>query len=78
METEVPMRLVLLDACRDNPFARSLAGSVVASRSAEVGHGLARIDAAVGTLIAYATAPGEVAFEGEGNHSPFTTALLEH
>jgi uncharacterized caspase-like protein len=48
MEAEVPVRLVLLDACRDNPLARSLARSMGASRSAAVGEGLAKMEAAVG------------------------------
>jgi uncharacterized caspase-like protein len=78
MEAEVPTRLVLLDACRDNPLARTLARSMGGTRSTMVGQGLAGIQAGVGTLIAYATAPGEVAFDGAGQNSPFTTALLEH
>lgn len=78
METEVPTRLVFLDACRDNPLARSLSRSLGATRSTAVGQGLARIDTAVGTLIAYATAPGDVAEDGAGENSPFTAALLDH
>lgn len=78
MEAAVPLRLVLLDACRDNPLAGSLARSMGATRSTAVGRGLARLESGVGTLIAYATAPGEVAEEGTGGHSPFTAALLEH
>ena len=78
MEAEVPTRLVLLDACRDNPLARTLARSMGATRSAAVGQGLAQVQAALGTLVAYSTAPGEVALDGTGGHSPFTAALLEH
>jgi formylglycine-generating enzyme required for sulfatase activity len=78
METEVPTRLVFLDACRDNPLARSLSRSLGATRSTAVGQGLARMDTAVGTLIAYSTAPGAVAEDGAGENSPFTAALLEH
>jgi peptidoglycan hydrolase-like protein with peptidoglycan-binding domain len=78
MEAEVPTRLVLLDACRDNPLARTLARSMGATRSAAVGQGLAQVQAGVGTLIAYSTAPGAVALDGTGEHSPFTAALLEH
>ena len=78
METEVPTRLVLLDACRDNPLARSLSRSLGATRSTAVGQGLARMDTAVGTLIAYSTAPGAVAEDGAGDNSPFTAALLQH
>ena len=70
--------LVFLDACRDNPLAQDLARSMGASRSAAIGRGLGRVDAASGTLIAYATQPGNVAADGKGRNSPFTTALLEH
>lgn len=65
--------LVFLDACRDNPLARSMA---TGTRS--VGRGLAEVTSATGTLIAYATQPGNVAYDGEDDHSPFTTALLNH
>ncbi|MBR0672056.1 caspase family protein [Neoroseomonas soli] len=65
--------IVLLDACRDNPFRLRLAG---VSRSATVGLGLAQLRAAVGTLVAFSTAPGTVAADGEGRNSPFTRALL--
>ena len=44
----------------------------------EVGQGLAQIKGKVGSLIAYATQPGNVAMDGEGSHSPFTTGLLDH
>jgi len=69
--------LVFLDACRDNPFARSLARSM-GTRSQAVGRGLAEVASGVGTLIAFATQPGNVAADGSAQHSPFTAALLEH
>ena len=75
MESEVPTRLIFLDACRDNPLTRSLRSG---ARSGAVGKGLARMDTAIGTLIAYATAPGDIAEDGVGSNSPFTTALMEH
>lgn len=78
METAVPTRLVFLDACRNNPLARSFRGTLSASRAAGIGSGLARIDTAVGTFIAYATAPGDIAADGKGQNSPFTTAVLTH
>lgn len=78
MESSVATRLIILDACRDNPLARTLQRSMPASRSGSVNSGLARVNAAVGTLIAYSTAPGEVAADGVGDNSPFTSALLEH
>ncbi|MGE3150823.1 MAG: caspase domain-containing protein [Pseudorhodoplanes sp.] len=78
MEAEKRVNLVFLDACRDNPLARSFATSLGANRSAAVGRGLASIQGAVGTMIAYATQPDNVALDGAGRNSPFTTALLKH
>ena len=74
MEQTTPLRLMFLDACRDNPLARSL------SRAARggVGRGLARMDNRAGTLVAFATEPDKVALDGDGEHSPFALALLEH
>jgi formylglycine-generating enzyme required for sulfatase activity len=70
--------LVFLDACRDNPLSRSLARSLGAARSQAIGRGLANVNSGIGTLIAYATQPDNVALDGKGHHSPFTAALLEH
>jgi len=65
-----PVNLVVLDACRNNPFARSFKTSQV---------GLAQMDAPAGTLIAFATAPGSVAQDGEaGSNGLYTGALLKH
>jgi caspase domain-containing protein/putative peptidoglycan binding protein len=69
---------VFLDACRDNPFAQKLARSMGATRSTSIGRGLAIVDAAAGSFVAYATDPHQVALDGDGNHSPFTAALLKH
>ena len=70
--------LVILDACRNNPLAGELARSLGLSRAAVASRGLARVESASGTLIAYATEPGAVAADGTGKHSPYTEALLEH
>ena len=71
--------IILLDACRDNPFTRSLSRSLGASRSTQVGSGLAPVvSQAGGLLIGFATAPNDVAGDGEGNNSPFATGLLKH
>ena len=70
--------LVFLDACRDNPFVRNLARSM-GTRAVNVGSGLAQTQAGIGTLIAYATQPNNVAFDGiDSNNSPFTRALVDH
>jgi uncharacterized caspase-like protein len=66
--------LLILDSCRDNPFSKRLS---VSSRAISL-RGLGRIDAAAGTLIAFATAPGTTADDGVLRNSPFTTALLHH
>lgn len=68
--------IVVLDACRDNPFAQQLARKITRSRS--VSSGLAAIRSGVGTLIAYATEPENVALDGTGPNSPFTTALVKY
>lgn len=59
--------LVILDACRNNPFARSFRSS---------SQGLAQMEAPVGTLVAFATAPGSVASDGQGSHGLYTHHLL--
>ena len=63
------MKIVILDACRNNPFERSW------HRGAN-SRGLSIMNAPRGTLIAYATAPGDVANDGEGRNSPYTEAIL--
>ncbi|MEM1198700.1 MAG: caspase family protein [Pseudomonadota bacterium] len=70
--------IILLDACRDNPLSRTLARSL-GTRSAQVGRGLARISTPRGgLLVGFATSPGDVAADGQGENSPFTAALLKH
>ena len=72
------VKLVLLDACRNNPFKAAIERSMGKTRSAAVGNGLAEMKPTFGTMIAYATGPGEVALDGETQNSPFTTALLKY
>ena len=76
LEREGKTNIVFLDACRDNPLARNLARSM-GTRSAGIGRGLAQVQTGVGTFIAYSTQPGNVALDGAGRNSPFTTALLK-
>ena len=79
---EAKVKIVILDACRDNPLAAQLSRSMGAARSRSLNPsaGMAAVDAqnASGTLIAFATAPGTVASDGSSGHSPFTAALLSH
>jgi hypothetical protein len=76
LEPAKQLRLVILDACRDNPFAKSMKHTV-ASRS--IGRGLAKIEpTSPNTLIAYSAKAGSTAQDGDGKNSPFTIALAKH
>ncbi|WP_244919873.1 caspase family protein [Rhizobium grahamii] len=77
MERQTHVNLVFLDACRDNPLAVNLARSM-GTRSFSIGRGLAKVGSGIGSLIAFATQPGNVALDGVGRNSPFTAALLRH
>ncbi|MET0677074.1 MAG: caspase family protein [Bradyrhizobium sp.] len=75
---DAKVKLVFLDACRDNPFAAKIKSNS-ATRSVNVQTGLAEMKSGEGTLIAFATGPGQTALDGqEGNNSPFTRALLSN
>ena len=60
------MRIAILDACRNNPFPLLN----------DAGRGLAIVDAPNGSIVGYSTAPGMEAADGDGNHSPYTSAFL--
>jgi TPR repeat protein len=62
-----PINIVILDACRNNPFSRSFRSSAT---------GLAQMEAPVGTYVSFSTAPGRVASDGEGGNGLFTQHLL--
>ena len=62
------INVVILDACRDNPFKTRSIG----------GHGLVAMPSSPGSLIAYAASAGNVAKDGAGNHSPYTESLIKH
>jgi uncharacterized caspase-like protein len=75
--SDAKVKLVFLDACRDNPFAAKIKSN--ATRSVSVQTGLAEMKSGEGTLIAFATGPGQTALDGqEGTNSPFTRALMAH
>jgi uncharacterized caspase-like protein len=75
---DAKVKLVFLDACRDNPFAAKIKSNS-ATRSVSVQSGLAEMKSGEGTLIAFATGPGQTALDGqEGNNSPFTRALIDN
>lgn len=71
MERDPRVNIVMLDACRDNPFAQSMTRSLA--------RGLAPMETrSVGSLIVYSTQPGAVADDGVGRNSPFTSAFLKY
>jgi uncharacterized caspase-like protein len=75
-EAASKLRLIILDACRDNPFAKRMKRTL-ASRA--VSRGLVGVEAnRPNTFIAFAAKEGSTAADGDGEHSPFTTALLKH
>jgi uncharacterized caspase-like protein len=76
IEPAKKLRLVILDACRDNPFSRSMKRTV-ASRA--IGQGLAKVEpTSPNVLIAYSAKAGSTAADGDGKNSPFTAALSHH
>ncbi|UPJ60570.1 caspase family protein [Bradyrhizobium sp. 192] len=75
IEPAKQLRLVILDACRDNPFAKTMKRTV-ASRA--IGRGLAKIEpTSPNTMIAFAAKAGSTASDGDSRNSPFSTALVE-
>jgi uncharacterized caspase-like protein len=76
IEPAKQLRLVILDACRDNPFAKSMKRTL-ASRA--IGRGLAQIEpGSPNLLIAFSAKAGSTALDGDSKNSPFTTALSNH
>src|SRR5437762_1423142 len=76
IEPAKKLRLVILDACRDNPFSRTMKRTV-ASRA--IGQGLAKVEpTSPNVLIAYSAKSGSTAADGDGQNSPFTSALSHH
>ena len=69
------LRLVILDACRNNPFAESMQR---AGATRSIGRGLAQAEPRGETLLAYAAKGGSVAADGDGRNSPYTKALLKY
>jgi len=88
LQDKIRTNILILDACRDNPLSQpnpaEQGSQVVAARStsgpglaAQSGIGAGAI-AGAGTLIVFSTAPGQVALDGDGSNSPFSTALIRH
>jgi uncharacterized caspase-like protein len=76
VEPAKQLRLIILDACRDNPFSRTMKRTI---GSRAVGRGLAKVEPEnPNTLIAFAAKAGSTALDGDGKYSPFTTALVKY
>ncbi len=76
LEPAKRLRLVMLDACRDNPFTHSMKRTV---GTRAIGRGLAAVEPATGnTLIGFAAKAGSAALDGDGANSPYATALLNN
>ena len=76
VEPAKQLRLVILDACRDNPFAKKMKRTV---GSRTIGRGLAKVEpSSPNTMVAFAAKAGSTASDGDGKNSPFAAALVSH
>jgi uncharacterized caspase-like protein len=78
LEQAKNLRILVLDACRDNPLADELKRSIGAARALPLQRGLAKIDTPQGMIVAYATQAGRTAEDGVGRNSPYTSSFLKH
>jgi tetratricopeptide (TPR) repeat protein len=85
LDDRIRANIVFLDACRGNPIAQKVVQSTDASRAVRVPAGLASPSSlgkgattGAGTLLAFSTAPGQIALDGDGANSPFSLALARH
>lgn len=72
------LRILVVDACRDNPLAEQLKRSLGTTRALPLQRGLAKIDSPEGMIVAYATQAGRTAEDGSGRNSPYTAAFLKN
>jgi uncharacterized caspase-like protein len=76
VEPAKQLRLVILDACRDNPFAKTMKRTI---GSRAIGRGLAKVEpSSPNTMVAFAAKAGSTASDGDGKNSPFALALVDH
>lgn len=79
IEKKSKIALVFVDACRNNPLANRLNQEIEGTTRSVATRGLAPVETdSAGTMVAFAAAPGQVAADGDGKNSPFTTALIDH
>ncbi len=71
------MQLIILDSCRNNPFEGQVSLSGAGNELSESRNGFSTLSAPVNSLLAFSTSPGQLAFDGDGENSPFTAALVE-
>jgi len=74
-DAKIGVSLIILDACRDNPFAKNATRSMAQSRGLSI---LPSVGGSRGSAIMFATSPGDVAQDGEGRNGVFTSALLKY
>src|SRR5215475_1462497 len=72
------LRILVVDACRDNPLAEQLKRSLGTTRALPLQRGLAKIDSPEGMIVSYATQAGRTAEDGDGRNSPYTAAFLKN
>jgi hypothetical protein len=78
LESAKSLRILVLDACRDNPLVEQMQRAVGRRRALSLQRGLAKIDSPEGMIIAYSTQAGSTADDGAGRNSPYTEAFLRH
>ena len=71
------MQLIILDSCRNNPFEGQVSLSGAGNDLSETRNGFSTLSAPVNSLLAFSTSPGALALDGDGDNSPFTSALIE-
>ena len=71
------LRILVLDSCRDNPFAEDLKRSLGSTRGASVRQGLSKVDAPLGAIVSFSTQAGQTADDGNGRNSPYTAAFVK-
>jgi TPR repeat protein len=70
------LQVVILDSCRDNPFVGKAAMTQIGNSLRETKTGFASLSAPLNSMLMYSTSPGALAYDGEGDNSPFTAALI--
>src|SRR5258707_14134660 len=78
LQSAKSLRILVLDACRNNPMVEQMQRAIGRQRAVPIQRGLARIDSPQGMIIAYSTQAGSTADDGRGRNSPYTAAFLKH